>query len=368
MPDDRLNGDDSPTAGGAQSDDGAQSDGGDLSSLFEHAQEMDPGAAYRDDVGALFAQPTTWVASPGSAESPTNLFAAPDSGGQRRRRTQPRSMPIPFRHEPEHAAPTYRMTRPQLFAMGVGLLVTLAGAGWALATPAVSTPTALASPVATVDHERVAKIGGEVDALAAAVQAAQASAASFEAPLAAMAGSSDEAARGAADAARQAYASAIAAVKVPAKPGSVDRSSALDQTEHDIAAAQSSLDAATTAFHAAITSFAQTLPAYAATAVADNADADEAVRTATTQSADAVAGTDPFAPTAFATWDGWRTAHAALLADEARVISEWNSSGSGGSGGTGGDGSGSPPPAPVSPDPAPPAQPPTDPGTAAPAT
>ena len=383
MSDDRLNGDDSQGVGatrtsatqmGATPPVDAHTGDFDLSSLFVHGQDEDQAVLLRDEVGALFAEPPprTATASWSTDELPTGLFAEVARPATPAR-VMTTSRPIPFPHAPEHAAPTYRMTRVQLIAMGVGVVVTLAGAGWALATPTVPVPTVVAAPAATVDPERVAKVGDEVDALAAAVQAAQTSATSAAAPLAAMAGYSDEPARVAAEAARQAYVSALGALKLPAKTGTTARNAALDQQERDIAAAQSALTTATGAFRAAIASFTQALPAYAATAIADNADADESLRAATTQAAATVAGTDPFGTTAFTTWDQWRTTLSALVADQARVVAERNASESGGT-----DGSGSPTPTqpttapePTTPpvtDPSPTPETPTDPGTVIPPT
>jgi len=280
--------------------------------------------------------------------------------------------PVPARPEPQHAAPRYGLGRPQAIAMAAGLVVTALGVGWALATPAAPVPVAVsATPTPSVDPERIAKVNAAVDSLDGAVKAAQTSADSFASPLAAMAGSSDESARLAAEAARQAYVAALAAVKVPKSAGKSATNVQLDQLEREVASRQASLTAAISGFRGAITTFRQSVPGYAATAVADNPDAAEPFRTAATETAAAVAASDPFGAMSFAPWDAWRSALAALIADQARAVAESDSSGSGGNGDTGtGTGGGAttepttppatePPPAPTDPGP-------TDPSTTPP--
>lgn len=351
----------------------------DLASLFAHreAEGSDPAAVQLEDIHAMFEnQPTEAIRTAGmptaGAASISAETGAGSSAGITRAElnkarlnraiehsvgdgsmhlfsesgaiepdpaagahpTGPLPRSLPARHEPEHAAPGYGITRPQLIAMGVGAVITLIGIGWTMMTPAVPVPVPVAvkpSPTVTVDPARVAKVNDSIDALAGGVQAAQASAGSFEAPLAGIAGYSDDAARIAADTARQAFAAATAAVKVPEKVGATSDTATLDQRERDVATAQTALTAATTAFHNAIGTFRQSILAYAATAVETNADADESFRTAATDAAAALANSDPFGPPAFAPWDAWRTALANLVADEARVIDEQNSY-SGGSG------------------------------------
>ncbi|MGN8026945.1 hypothetical protein [Microbacterium sp. 22242] len=328
MADDRVRGDASPAAGAPHPPEPFL---GDLAALFAHGPHEEPEAVadFDDDVGALFA-PSAVTAGEGSAEPPADgLFAEPANATPSPR---PGSTPrkIPAMHEPEHAAPGYGLTRSQRIAMGVGAVVTMLGAGWALAAPASSGPVGeTPSPIATVDPARAAAVADGIDALAGALQSAEASAGSFAAPLAAMAGSSDETARAAAEAARQTYAAALAAVKVPAKTGATSGNAVLDEAERGTAAAQHALTAATTAFRAAISAFTQSLPAYAETAVATDADADESFRTAVTDAAATVAATDPLGPTAFTTWDAWRVALAALHEDQARAVAAQSSTDSG---------------------------------------
>ena len=356
MPDDELPGDGHGAAETAGVDPLQPEDGRDfdLSSLFPHEHEEVPDADRHDDVGTLFADPTPTPSRPATLPGPIDddLRLTPatvlidtaeghlfdEAATEAHPYTHAFPAPVPARPEPQHAQ-SYGFARPQLVAMAIGLVITAAGAGWALASPVASAPVAVqASPTATVDPDRVAKVDGSVDALAAAVATAQASADSFAAPLAAMAGSSDESARVAADAARQAYVAALAAVKVPKPAGKNATNTSLDQLERDVAAANASLTAASAGFRSAITTFRQSLPAFAATAVADNADAAEPFRTAVTDAAAAAAAADPFGPTPFAAMDAWRNALAALIADQARAVAEAGSSGSGGSGGTGGNG------------------------------
>ncbi|VXB72606.1 conserved hypothetical protein [Microbacterium sp. 8M] len=245
--------------------------------------------------------------------------------------------PVPARPEPLHAAPRYGLGRAQAIAMAAGLVVTAIGVGWALATP--TPPVALAASAApTVDPARVAKVDDSITELDAAISAARTRADSFTAPLAAMAGSSDEPARLAADAARQAYVAALAAIKVPKPAGSSASNAVLDQRQREVAAGQASLTAATTAFRNAIIAFRQSFPAYAEAALADNPDAAEPFRTAVTEAAAAVAASDPFGPTPFAALDAWRSALAALIADQERAVAEADSRDSGTTDGSGGSG------------------------------
>ncbi|MGO4680945.1 hypothetical protein [Microbacterium sp. 2MCAF23] len=347
----------------------------DASSLFLHEPSEADAAQGHDDVGILFGG--LWEPSdPSSRADPVDeLHLAPatvliDTAeghlfDEAERVAHPYThsfpAPAPARVEPLHASPKYGMSRPQVIAMAAGLVVTALGAGWALATPPPSSPvTVVASPTATLDPARMAKVDDSVGALAAAVKSEQARADSFAAPLAAMAGSSDESARLAADAARQAYIAALAAVKVPKLPTKNATNASLDQVERDLAAANSTLTAATAGFRAAITTFRQSIPAFAEIAVADNGDAAEPFRTAATEAASAAAASDPFGPTPFAAMDAWRSALAALIADQARAVAEAQSSGSGGTG-TETPTEPTQPPAPV--ETTPPSPPPSDPGT-----
>ncbi|MCE4027339.1 hypothetical protein LXM50_15295 [Microbacterium sp. Au-Mic1] len=382
MPDDDLPRDGAGTAAAANGERPQPGDGSafDLSALFphEHGPEQAAGESHHDDVGALFADlaPSQQIPAvrqdevddlhltPATALIDTtegHLFDEAEIEAHPYTHSFP--SPVPARPEPQHAQ-TYGFARPQAIAMAVGLVITAAGAGWALATPAASAPvTVQASPTATVDPERVANVNESVDTLAAAVVAAKTSADSFAAPLAAMAGSSDESARLAADAARQAYVAAIAAVKVPKPAGKSATNASLDQLERDIAAGHASLTAASAGFRGAITTFRQSIPAFAATAVAENADAAEPFRIAATDTAAAAAASDPFGPTPFAAMEAWRSALAALIADQARAVAEGESSGSGRTGGTGTSGGTTteptvPPTEPSSPPPSDPSQPP----------
>jgi len=357
MPDDDLPPNGAGTAGAANGERLQPGDGGafDLSALFshEHDDEQAAGEGHHDDVGILFADPTPSQPRPAALQSEvddlhlTPATALIDTAEGRlfdeaeieaHPYTHSFPAPLPARPEPQHAQ-TYGFARPQAIAMAVGLVITAGGAGWALAAPAASAPvTVQASPSATVDPERVTTVNDSVDALAAAVTTAKATADSFTAPLAAMAGSSDESARLAADAARQAYVAAIAAVKVPKPAGKGATNASLDQLERDVAAGHTTLTAATAGFRGAITTFRQSIPAFAATAVADNPDAAEPFRIAATDTAAAAAASDPFGPTPFAAMEAWRNALAALIADQARAVAEAESNGSGGSGGSGGTG------------------------------
>lgn len=356
MPDDELPRDGAGAGGTARADRLPPDDerAFDLSSLFPHEHDEIPDADRHDDVGSLFADPTSAPSRPatlpGRLDEDLHLRPATvlvdtaeghlfdEAATEAHPFTHAFPAPALARPEPQHAQ-TYGFARPQMIAMAIGLVITVAGAGWALASPVPSAPVAVqASPTATVDPDRVAKVDGAVDALAAAVTAARASADSFTAPLAAMAGSSDESARLAADAARQAYVAALAAVKVPKPAGKNATNASLDQLEREVAAANGSLSAASAGFRGAITTFRQSLPAFAATAVADNADAAEPFRTAVTNAAAAAAASDPFGPAPFAAMDAWRSALAALTADQGRAVAEAGSSRSGGTGGSGGSG------------------------------
>lgn len=363
----------------------------DASSLFAHDPEPDPEAVQHDDVGILFGDlmtPTDQVdlgASNDPAHPDEGLHLAPETTlidtaeghlfDEAETVAHPYThafpAPAPARPVPQHAAPRYGIGRPQVIAMAVGLVITAAGAGWALSTPVAESPVAVSpSPTVTVDPERVARVNESVVALAAAVKAEQTRADSFAVPLAAMAGSSDESMRVAADAARQAYVAALAAVKVPEPPAKNPTNASLDQLEREVTAATSSLSAASSGFRTAITTFRQSIPAFAATAVADNADAAEPFRTAVTEAAAAAAAADPFGPAPFAALDAWRNALAALIADQARAVAAADSSGSGGSGGggTGGDGGGTTtgPTTPPVTEPSPQREPTTDPGAGTP--
>ncbi|MFB7843162.1 hypothetical protein [Microbacterium sp. NPDC056052] len=355
MPNDDLPREGAGAAEAVNGDRPRQTDGRafDLSSLFPHEHQEKPEAGQHDDVGILFPEPVRTPRSAARQDPVEDLHLAPadvlidtaeghlfdEAETEAHPYTRSFPAPVPARPEPLHAAPRYGIARPQVIAMAVGLVITAAGAGWALATPGASAPVAVqASPTATVEPERVAKVNESVDVLATAVQTAQASADSFTAPLAAMAGSSDESARLAADAARQAYVAAIAAVKVPKPAGKSATSASLDQLERDVAAANTSLASANAGFRGAITTFRQSLPAFAATVVAENADAAEPFRTAATETAAAAAASDPFGPTPFAALDAWRGALAALIADQARVVAETGTSGAGGSEGSPGSG------------------------------
>jgi hypothetical protein len=411
MPDDDVPRDRAGTEGAAHGD-GLQPDDQhafDLASLFDH-HEDDVSATPLEDFSALFAGPgdvaPTEKRAPASEESetvdplgagtdadapvtpapgehrdpdddldlhlqaPTALIDTAeghlfdDAATEAHPYTHSFPAPVPARPEPQHAAPRYGLGRPQAIAMAAGLVVTALGVGWALATPGAPVPVAVsATPTSSVDPARIAKVNAAVDSLDGAVKAAQTSADTFASPLAAMAGSSDESARLAAEAARQAYVAALAAVKVPTSAGKSATNVQLDQLEREVASREASLTAATAGFRGAITTFRQSVPGYAATAVADNPDAAEPFRTAATETAAAVAASDPFGAMSFAPWDAWRSALAALIADQARAVAESDSSGSGGSGDTGtGTGGGTttepttapatePPPAPTDPGP-----------------
>ena len=207
------------------------------------------------------------------------------------------------------------LSRSQLIAMGVGVAITLAGAGWALAAPGApaSTPTSVPSP--TPDAARVTAAIDAIDQLSARVTTAKSTATAFAAPLASLQGSSDEAARAAAETARQAYEGALAAVVVPGKPGRNIDATALAAVEKSTADAASALDDASMTFHAAISVFIGTMPGYSVTAVAANSDGSAELRDAVTRAASAMASSDPFTPPGFAPWDRWRAALAALIAD-----------------------------------------------------
>ncbi|WP_251445608.1 hypothetical protein [Microbacterium sp. USTB-Y] len=207
------------------------------------------------------------------------------------------------------------LSRSQLIAMGVGVAITLAGAGWALAAPGApaSAPTSVPSP--TPDAARVAAAIDAIDQLSARVTTAKSTATAFAAPLAALQGASDEAARAAAETARQAYEGALAAVVVPGKPGRNIDAAALAAVEKSTADAGSALDDASMTFHAAISVFIGTMPGYSVTAVAANSDGSAELRDAVTRAASAMASSDPFTPPGFAPWDRWRAALAALIAD-----------------------------------------------------
>lgn len=419
MPDDDVPRDRAGTEGAAHGD-GPQPDDQhafDLASLFDH-HEDEVSATPLEDFSALFAAPgdvaPTEKGAPASDEpetadphgagtdaeaavmpapgehrdpdddldlhlqAPTALIDTAeghlfdDAATEAHPYTHSFPAPVPARPEPQHAAPRYGLGRPQAIAMAAGLVVTALGIGWALATPAAPAPVVVsATPTSSVDPARIAKVNAAVDSLDGAVKAAQTSADSFASPLAAMAGSSDESARLAAEAARQAYIAALAAVKVPKSAGKSATNVQLDQLEREVASRQASLTAAISGFRGAITTFRQSVPGYAATAVADNPDAAEPFRTAATDTAAAVAASDPFGAMSFAPWDAWRSALAALIADQARAVAESDSSGSGGNGDTGtGTGGGAttepttppatePPPAPTDPGP-------TDPSTTPP--
>lgn len=419
MPDDDVPRDRAGTEGAAHGD-GPQPDDHhafDLASLFDH-HEDDVSATPLEDFSALFAGPgdvaRTEKGSPASEEPETTdpqgpgtdadapVMPAPgehrnpdddldlhlqaptalidtaeghlfdDAATEAHPYTHSFPAPVPARPEPQHAAPRYGLGRPQAIAMAAGLVVTALGVGWALATPGAPVPVAVsATPTSSVDPARIAKVNAAVDSLESAVKAAQTSAESFSSPLAAMAGSSDESARLAAEAARQAYTAALAAVKVPKSAGKSATNVQLDQLEREVASREASLTAATAGFRGAITTFRQSVPGYAATAVADNPDAAEPFRTAATETAAAVAASDPFGAMSFAPWDAWRSALAALITDQARAVAESDSSGSGGGTGDTGTGTGGgatteptqPPPVTTEPPPVP-----TDPGSTEPPT
>jgi|GEM_PF-3162342 len=253
--------------------------------------------------------PTAWIRTgPGAAEEP----AAPAAD----------VVPAAMSENAPPAGPGGGLTRPRLIAMGVGIAVTLVGAGWALAAPGASAPVPTPSPSATVDAARVAAAIDGIDRLAAQVQTAKTSAAGFAAPLAAMQGASDETARAAAEAARQTYDRAIAAVAVPAKPSPTADTATLTAVEKNTSDARDALTAAGIAFHTAITTFIGTMPGYAVTAVAANSDGARDLRDAATKAAVLMASSDPFTPPGFAPWDGWRAALAALVADATGTTSQ----------------------------------------------
>lgn len=346
----------------------------DLGGLFSHDDDVvqDLAVPPADSVTALFATtPQPSVPIPASADDALHLAPAPErrpdtAEGHLFDQAEPEAhpythsfpAPIPARPIPHHAAPRFGLGRSGLIAMTIGIVVTAAGCAWALATPQAPAPVAVAStPTPTVDPARVAKVHDSAAALVAAVADAQKSAVAFAAPLAALQGSSDEPARLAAESARQTYVAALAAVKAPSALKN-ETNATLDQAERQIATGQSSLAAATAGFKGAIRTFWQSIPAYAATAVQDNADAEESFRTAVTTAAAAVAGADPFGPTPFAAMESWRTALAALVADQARAVAESESNSSGYTDGDTGTGTGSQPSTPSTP----PEQPaPTDP-------
>lgn len=190
---------------------------------------------------------------------------------------------------------------------------------------------------------RVDRINADIDALTTALEASRGSAASFADPLARMAGVSDDAARTAAEQAREAYVTALDALVVPeeadeaergdidtevlaeveAEQASVDaRSAELDRLAADVAAVRSALAEEDAAFHAAIAAFVATIPAYGAGVVEENPEAEESFRAAVTETAQTVSTTDPFAPNGFAAWDGYAAAVGALRADEQRAVEE----------------------------------------------
>lgn len=261
--------------------------------------------------------------------------------------SEPESLLDEFEEPLRPALAGGRLTRSQLIAMGVGLVVTLAGVGWAVAAPSAAKPTPSAS--AAADPGRARKAGASIDELNAQVQAAKGVVAEFEAPLAAMHGASDEPARAAAESARQAYAQAVAAIVVPAKPSATADGATLGAAERGVKAGQDALLTAGAAFHNAISAFVGTMPGYAVKAVDDNDAAAEQLRTAVTAAAMKVASTDPFTPPKFAPWDSWRAALAALLKDTGDDSADQSSSSGGGSEQTS-QGSNAPQPA----DPAPP--------------
>lgn len=250
------------------------------------------------------------------------------------------------------------LSRSQLIAMGVGVAVTLAGAGWALAAPGApaSTPTSVPSP--TPDAARVTAAIDAIDQLSARVTTAKSTATAFAAPLASLQGSSDEAARAAAETARQAYEGALAAVVVPGKPGRNIDATALAAVEKSTADAASALDDASMTFHAAISVFIGTMPGYSVTAVAANSDGSAELRDAVTRAASAMASSDPFTPPGFAPWDRWRAALAALIADATGTTDSQPPVDTGTT-----PAAPEPAPAPSAPTPPDPATPPPDPGT-----
>ena len=258
-----------------------------------------------------------------------------------------------------------RLTRGQLIAMGVGVVVTLAGVGWAVAAPSSARPVPTAS--ATADPARAIKAGAAIDGVAAQLKESQGVAAEFGPPLAALQGASDEPARAAAESARQVFVQALAQVKVPAKPPRTADEAALAAVEKDTAAAQNAIITARAAFHSAISSFVGTIPGYAVQVVKDNADGSADLRKAATSAAIAMAASDPFTPPWFGPWDAWRAALAALIADAGSSSGDqpWTDDGDGG--GTGGTDTPAVPSAPPV-DPAPSQPPAPDPPTPDPPT
>ncbi|MBS1698030.1 MAG: hypothetical protein JST25_06470, partial [Actinobacteria bacterium] len=260
-----------------------------------------------------------------------------------------------------------RLTRGQLIAMGVGVAVTLAGVGWAVAAPSTAKPQA--SPSATMNPGRASAAASAVDDLAAQLKEAQGVAAEFAAPLAALQGASDEPARAAAETARQAFATALTAVVVPAKPSRTADAAALTTVEMSTSVAHDAIIAASTTFHAAISKFVGTMPGFAVQAVEDNSDASDDLQKVATSAAIKMAGSDPFTPPWFGPWDAWRAALAALIADANGSSGDRPSTGGGGTP----DGADTPPapsapPADPAPSDPPSTDPPTDPAPTAPPT
>ena len=361
--------DDAPRTDDAPNDDAA---GNDVASWFAEAAGArdssddapggDAAALDAEAVGALFGD-SAWAQDETAARSDTETGGSLlDGFGTPPRSEEPEAQPQPEQAgRPQRTGRAVRLTRGQLIAMGVGVVVTLAGVGWAVAAPSSARPAPTAS--ATADPARAVKAAAAIDGVAAQLKESQGVATEFGPPLAALQGASDEPARAAAESARQAFVQALSEVKVPAKPPRTADDAALAAVEKDTTAAQNAIITARAAFHSAISTFVGTMPGYAVRVVEDNADGSSDLRKAATTAAIAMASSDPFTPPWFGPWDAWRAALAALIADAGGSSGDQPSNGDGGGSG-GGDAPAAPSAPPVDPAPSQPPVPDTPPDPA----
>ena len=358
--------DDAPLTDGATSD---EVTGNDVASWFAEATSArgasddapgsDDAALDAEAVGALSGD-SAWSRDETDARSYTETRGSLLDGFGKPPRSERRGPQPAPEHAggPQRTGGAMRLTRGQLIAMGVGVVVTLAGVGWAVAAPGSMRPAPTAS--ATADPARAVKAAAAIDGVAAQLEESQGVATEFGPRLAALQGASDEPARAAAESARQALVQALSEVTVPAKPPRTADDATLAVIEKNTAAAQDAIITARAAFHSAISTFVGTMPGYAVRVVEDNADGSSDLRKAATSAAIAMASSDPFTPPWFGPWDAWRAALAALIADAGGSSSDQPSNGDGGGPG-GGDAPAAPPAPPVDPAPTQPPVPDTPP-------